>query len=513
MKNRIPTTVLLYGLGLLALIMGILAMDSGHEFGDDFALYLDQARCLFDSAAYSDLIKSNTYSMQNSDAVIGPNSYPVGFPIFLNIVQSLVGLNNLFWVKIILFSFFIFSVTRFLTAYSKSLPTQGAQLIFAAVVLFAPKFVESADRLLSDLMFSALVFLFFARLKNQNPIYRFDWILWVLLVLASMVRPTGIFLAVPYVINGWKKRKYWSDALNDFLSVVVIQLGFYLFQGKSDSIYMSTLKSGLSMETVVDNYRYYAEMIIKMPVWNFLKMLDLLIPNSSTVLGIFFSVGLIWVLFYKLWNSCTEEKLFVLLHLGLLLVWPSQQGSRLIFPIYPIYIFLMFSFYCSYLKGKQFKLGFLTSQKVSYVVVFIFFVQGSATAYHYFKTDTNQAYSTDMKSLVQFVDATVKPNENISFFKPRLLRYLSGKSTLRIQNDVDYSGRTLKLNKVVNRDSLKAKNILYYISPAFDYHALKSNENKANSAGSESQLSALQQLSDANLVYENKSFVVLKLNQ
>lgn len=513
MKNRIPSNVLLYGLGLLALIMGILAMDSGHEFGDDFALYLDQARCLFDSEAYSDLIKSNTYSMQNSDAIIGPNSYPIGFPIFLNIVQSLVGWNNLFWVKIILFSFFIFSVTRFLTAYSKSLTTQGAQLIFAAVVLFAPKFIESADRLLSDLLFSALVFLFFARLKNQNPNYAFDWILWVLLVFAAMVRPTGILLAVPFVFNYWKKRKYWSDVLVAFLSVVVIQLGFYLFQGKSDSIYMSTLKSGLSMDTIVGNYRYYAEMIVKMPVWNFLKMLDLLIPNCSTVLGILFSAVLIWVLFYKLWNSYTEEKLFVLLHLGLLLVWPSQQGSRLIFPIYPIYIFLLFSFFSTNLHTNLHKLNFLTSPKTSYIIGFIFLIQGSTTAYHYFKTDTNQAYSKDMESLVQFVGDTVKPNEYISFFKPRLLHYLSGKSTLRIQNDVDYSGKTLKLNKVVYRDSLKAKNILYYISPAYDYHVLKSKKSIANSAGPEPQIFTLQQLSDANLVYENKSFVVLKLNQ
>lgn len=68
---------------LIALVGGLLCMDLGHEWGDDFALYLNQAECWIHGGMDA-LQQSNRQCMENSDGLVGPYLYPQGFPLFLS---------------------------------------------------------------------------------------------------------------------------------------------------------------------------------------------------------------------------------------------------------------------------------------------------------------------------------------------------------------------------------------------------------------------------------------------
>ena len=64
-------------------------IDSGHEFGDDFILYIDQAERFWNNFDYQQLQIENKFCMQHSDQLIGPYLYPRGFPFFLSLFIGL----------------------------------------------------------------------------------------------------------------------------------------------------------------------------------------------------------------------------------------------------------------------------------------------------------------------------------------------------------------------------------------------------------------------------------------
>ena len=75
----------------VAAIGGFLCMDLGHEWGDDFALYLHQAQCWVDGGM-DVLATENKDCMDASDGLLGPYLYPQGFPLFLSFFIRLFGL-------------------------------------------------------------------------------------------------------------------------------------------------------------------------------------------------------------------------------------------------------------------------------------------------------------------------------------------------------------------------------------------------------------------------------------
>ena len=497
-SNIIPFILL----GLIALALGLISMDEGHEFGDDFALYLEQAEYIFQPSEYAKHVQQNTECMKVSDAVIGPNSYPIGFPLFLKLLQSIGGTSDLRFLKIVLFAFFLFAATRLTFEYVKNMPNRGIGILTCALIVFSPKVIEASDRLLSDLLFSAFVFLFFAEIKTYKDNFKSDIFLLFWLLCAQITRPTGILLAISLIVFWW-----FRNSNRTKFGYRVISLVFVLFlvrwtQGGGDSIYMSVLKSGISVESIRDNLLYYSALMVKLPFWNYLKIADQAVPIFSLVVGMLFAVLFVWVLIYDFFKSYTQERVFLVLHLTILLAWPSLQGVRLLFPVFPIYMILLIH-YLSGRVGGWINLKF--KKPIVSLLVLLCFIQGFATAIHYYKTDTNQAFSVEMRELSQFIARKVDKNTYISFFKPRLLRYQTHNRAVRVQNSVDYSSPSLKLNKSVHRDSLLRKGIGYYVAPRFDYDNLRDEKvNKKN---------FLTELSDDIVIFQNKQFVVFKLKE
>ena len=69
------------------------SIHSGHNWGDDFALYIKQAIQISNGESLNKIYDWNKISMQSSVNEIGPYLYPNGFPFLLSGVYSIWGMN------------------------------------------------------------------------------------------------------------------------------------------------------------------------------------------------------------------------------------------------------------------------------------------------------------------------------------------------------------------------------------------------------------------------------------
>lgn len=95
MNRRVREVATRLPLLIVVLVAGYLAVRlhrNGHSTGDDFALYLRQARSVFDGDM-DQVIADNRFAVLNSPGAFSPIVYPWGFPILLSPFVRFIGLD------------------------------------------------------------------------------------------------------------------------------------------------------------------------------------------------------------------------------------------------------------------------------------------------------------------------------------------------------------------------------------------------------------------------------------
>ena len=88
-RKRLLTIV---GLFVLALVYRSF-LETGHDWGDDFSLYINQARSLV-RGDVSQVVADTRYTLQNSgSSTFSPYVYPWGFPLLLAPFYLVAGLD------------------------------------------------------------------------------------------------------------------------------------------------------------------------------------------------------------------------------------------------------------------------------------------------------------------------------------------------------------------------------------------------------------------------------------
>ncbi|MEJ7719302.1 MAG: alkaline phosphatase D family protein [Ilumatobacteraceae bacterium] len=88
LARTLALSVLIAGIAVLA----VQFHRTGHPQGDDFALYLRQARAVF-AGNTAEVVADNRFAVANSDPLFSPDSYPWGFPLLLSPFVRLWGLD------------------------------------------------------------------------------------------------------------------------------------------------------------------------------------------------------------------------------------------------------------------------------------------------------------------------------------------------------------------------------------------------------------------------------------
>ena len=479
-------------------------IDSGHEFGDDFILYIDQAERFWNNFDYQQLQIENKFCMQHSDQLIGPYLYPRGFPFFLSLFIGLKDLWGWETIKYINYLFFLISSVVFFFQIRKRISIKPQYLLIIAVtVLWNPKVWEASDRLQSDLFFASLVMFFWSVWWNEGGSKWVRWILLTVLVFwATLTKSNGVLLLLPIglqllvamtvlifkpsandrgnLLNYYNRLHFGSTDLKSRIGFIIGCLGvvfaglFALWMERNTGAnHWKELFAGNIMQTMGSNFIQYWGMLGVLPIWhaiNIAKSVAVILQLPDIWIWLPFAlltVG-VGIVFIKkgISNVSLEISLYIVFNLILLTIWPSQQGVRMLFPIYPLWILLLFLAVQQLIKSwnKRFK-EFLCSNSGRGIILLILFIQGSMTAQHYFQLDTNRAFSKDMVELSRFIRDSTEKESVISFFKPRLLRYQTERHVIRIENTVDYSKDKLVLQIPINYTALKLEGVDYYVVP------------------------------------------------
>src|SRR6187431_2398971 len=140
-----------YVAGLIGLAVLATALHrNGHTQGDDFALYLRQARSIFEGNP-GQVIADNRFAVLNSDSGFSPIGYPWGWPLVLSPFVHLWGLDydRLKLVTVALFCAWLallFGIVR------RRLGRWPA-LAVVAVIATSPPYLLHTDQLLSEYLF------------------------------------------------------------------------------------------------------------------------------------------------------------------------------------------------------------------------------------------------------------------------------------------------------------------------------------------------------------------------
>ena len=481
MAGNIKTQWLVFGIFLIALIGGWLCMDPGHEWGDDFILYLHQARCWI-RGGMQELAISNQACMDQSDGVIGPYLYPQGFPVLMSLPMRGIDMWGFVGLKVFNFSIFILCMVAVYRWFRLLFEDRMVPVMLSLVlVIWHPKIWEAANRLTSDLWFAGLagVFMYLLYSSWRNNLAK-NITLGLLVFMATSTRTNGVFLLVPWVLLVWQENPKFYGGLraNGNLILVVVLGGLCgLLALKNDlghgPVYMNMLKS-VTPAQVFSNMGLYLKLIGTYPLWHFATIIEATLGAWATILLAAGVWAIILLAIVKRGWQLLPIVAFVGVNLALFCAWPSLQGVRLLFVIFPMLAVLvvvglmeLWQIAKPVLEVRSLARALKKSSNWVIALSAIVLVQGLATAVHYLVTDTNEAFSEEVAEVYSFVESSVKPNERISFQKPRLMRYVTGAEVFKVAQDypVNWSDE-LPLNTYNINDAqirLENKHINYWI--------------------------------------------------
>src|SRR5690348_17516098 len=165
----------------------------GHDWGDDFSLYIQQAKNIAEGVSFT-----HTNYLHFSPYV-GPNAYPPIFPLFLAPIYKLFGLN-LTAMKVGVILTFLITLLIFIQIIKNDL-SQGLQLALITVIGLNPYFWDLKDQIMSDIPFLVPAYLsiylvYRAYQSNVTGLnkFLFGLAIGVTFYLAYGTRPVGLIL-------------------------------------------------------------------------------------------------------------------------------------------------------------------------------------------------------------------------------------------------------------------------------------------------------------------------------
>jgi hypothetical protein len=463
MKQRGTIVIFMLIVCISALLMfGMLTR--GHSWGDDFSGYIMQARSITEGTPRA-FVESNRFSVEQSSKPIGPTAYPWGFPVLLAPFYALFGLNPLALKAVGVISYLLFLVVLWLAFHRD----HSTPWFFCFVCLFAfnPTLLAFSNHILSDLPFLVVSTVSVSLIRDivVND-RRFISRLWDLILLgigmasASLIRTNGyllvITLGLSHLVSYLQKhpcneqphgrgeahhpwgRSFFPRGVSVkqtalllapyivFLSSVTIWELFFPAGGAS---HVSHLKS-ISLRMIIKHLAYY-----------------LYLPSE------FFSGAPYRVLLYgasipfavagavRRYRSDYPAIIYMALTLLLYIFWPygqKKQGLRFLFPILPFYV----SFACSGLEafgdGMTAVKGVIR-KVLSYapvVLVVLLFVRTDVRAVYWnYLTHGEIAsgpFAPTSQEMFSFVVNHTEADSIVVFFKPRVMRLMTGRQSIMI---------------------------------------------------------------------------------
>lgn len=304
---------------------------AGHNWGDDFAMYIAHARNIVEGRAYAD----TGYIYNPAFPSYSHDMYPPVFPLLLAPVYALFGLN-LTAMKVELVLIFLGCLYLVFVSFRDELPLPYIVVLVAALG-FMPFLWDFKDNVLSDIPFlfwtlASLLVIHRARLSSPG---RRLWagygpLIGVSIDLAYGTRTIGFLLLPALGIYDLLKMR----RLPPLVTVAATVFGL-LALGQNIALHPRGSYFGLLSLDVTAYWRN----LIAYPV----EVRGLWDNGYSVALrnAAFLAVTTLSLVGYvlRLRSHVTSYEIFAALYTATMIFWPYYQGARYIIPLLPLYIF------------------------------------------------------------------------------------------------------------------------------------------------------------------------------
>jgi hypothetical protein len=416
---------------LISLIVGASTLTRGHQWGDDFAWYIVQAKSILTGTTDEYMLQS-AFTNQQSTTHLGPLAYPWGYPLILVPVYAVKGISPLALKLPGLFFFAGFLVCLFLLM--KDRLTQFESLLVVSLFAFNPLLLQFLDQILSDipfLFFSTLSLLLMTRGEDRSVLHHV--LIGSVIFLTTFLRVTGILLLGCFLIVEFfrllKNRKDRATVLKVIQGSFIVCLVFILLWITNLLLFPSGGESYFSQ---------YAELI---------ETAKGFIPAYFNVFSLFFGETQGWKYLYYLmliffllgsWIGWKQEPIFILFF-GLWIIvhitYPYWQGPRYIFPLLPIFLYFIFQG-MKFLIKKLPEAYRLVGQGLFYgfwiLIAGIFLVKSSTNAVTNLQNDRSLSGPFDpySREVYNYIKEQTPPESVVIFFKPRVMVLMTDHPTI-----------------------------------------------------------------------------------
>ena len=416
---------------LISLFIGAGTLSRGHQWGDDFAWYIVQAKSILNGTT-DEFIEQSAFTNQQSTTHLGPLAYPWGYPLILTPVFALKGISPLALKLPGLFFYGGFLICLYLLMRAR-LP-QTESLLVVALFALNPLLLQFLDQILSDipfLFFSTLSLLLITRQEKRSVL---DYAaIGAAIFFTTFLRVTGVLLLGCFLlVEFFRLLAHRSDrslafriirdssiVCSVFAVLWITNLGLFPSGGESYlSQYTSLIETAKGFAPAYFNV--YSLFFGEAPGWKF----------------VYYFVVLLFLL--GAWTRRKQEPVFLLFFGFWMLVhltYPYWQGPRYIFPLLPIFIYFAF-------EGMKFIITRLparyqsTGQAVFYgfwiLIAGVFLVQSSMTAYANLQNQRaiNGPFDPYSTEVYTYIKEETPTDSVVVFFKPRVMVMMTEHPTI-----------------------------------------------------------------------------------
>lgn len=390
----------------------LLTIRRGHQWGDDFALYIHHAENLALQQPYA----ATGYLYNKYEPTYTPRAYPPLFPVLLTPVYKVFG-RNLEALKVETTLFFLLSLGLTYWLFRREL-TLPYRLLLLAVAGMNPVLWASKDSITSDYPF-LFFFLLAALVLREAPRDGRSW-RWALL--AGLVlygcygmRSIGLmFLPGVFLYEYLTYKRLTRFSLVAVLTCVgLIALQTLLFP-TSESSYAAMFQ--LTVSGVLANLKSYMGDLSSLWPHRPSRILSLLLFGAVTLLA-----GYGWFQRGRRWMPVEALLVF---YLCLVAIWPANQGIRFLLPLIPAYL--------GYAVVGYARLNRHLPTKVQWATLGVVLV-AVATSYRYGYARYDHGTIPEATGLPAFNDlcaylrSHTAPNDVMIFHRARALTLFSGR--------------------------------------------------------------------------------------
>lgn len=513
MKNTVASFFFLILLCASSLI-SFSTLTDGHHWGGDFSQYIMQARSII-AGVPAEVVEENRIMLQESSSPpFCPVAYPWGLPVLLAPFYAAFG-ADIFMLKLPGFIFYLLFLCTLFLGFRKyhSVPWLFALILFCSL---NPETIRLLNDIGSDipfLFFSTISLVFIRRIIVEGKyLLSSTWdpvLLGTFVAMAFFIRTNGLMLLPALGFAQLARAFQHSDpditkSRNWFRNTVSCiirhpQHLFYHLQPYLVFILLVTLWRLILPEGGASHFEHLVSVTpdtLYRNVVLYIKLLSrifLTIPQGNLIFWI--------TLPLSIWGFCIRYRsdhfiaVYIVLTFSLYIIWPHQPAFRFILPIMPLYI----SFVLTGLEelGKfsvpKWRVCWNAASIVPVLLIISWFGwQAVRSAYHNLQQDRKITFGLNTQSSMEmfsFIEKQTDPESTVVFFKPRVMRMMTGRKSLRI----------IEVNNLFRADylcmSVKVSEVPYIY----------------NMQITDKELISLYDQGKIQLVYENKEFRIYRL--